>query len=268
MEHHSQPAARDGSATTSPELSVIIPVLDEEGNIAQLCAEIAEALDGTVDYETIFVDDGSTDGTTGAVREAMDDPRVRLVRHARRAGQSAALRTGVKAARARWIATLDGDCQNDPADLIRLWRIARLSQSSQLIIGVRQRRRDTLVKRLSSRIANGVRRFMLSDDCPDSGCGIRIFERESFLDLPQFDHMHRFLPALFRAAGHGVSTLPVNHRERTRGESKYGVWDRLWVGIVDLFGVIWLRRRMIGSPPIASTGSSREESESAARSLD
>jgi dolichol-phosphate mannosyltransferase len=228
------------------ELSVVIPVRNETGNIAPLVGEIAAALDPVANYEIIYVDDGSTDATAAEIQALQaSNPRLRLVRHAASCGQSAAVRTGVKAARGAWIATLDGDGQNDPADIPALWRIAGESPAVPplLIAGHRARRRDSWTKRVSSRIANAVRRGMLHDDTPDTGCGLKLFPRHLFLDLPAFDHMHRFLPALVLRAGGAVRSVPVNHRPRERGTSKYGTLDRLAVGIIDLFGVMWLRRR-------------------------
>jgi dolichol-phosphate mannosyltransferase len=233
------------------ELSVIIPVRNEAGNIAPLVGEIVAALDPVAEYEIVYVDDGSTDDTAGEIQALQaDNPRLRLLRHRASCGQSAAVRTGVKAARGTWIATLDGDGQNDPADIPALWRLAGGSPPSPplLIAGHRARRRDTWVKRVSSRIANSVRRGMLHDDTPDTGCGLKLFPRALFLDLPAFDHMHRFLPALVLRAGGAVRSVPVNHRPRERGTSKYGTLDRLAVGITDLLGVMWLRRR--GSVPV------------------
>ena len=168
------------------------------------------------------------------------------VRHEVSCGQSAAIRTGVKAARAPWIATLDGDGQNDPADIPKLIAARDLpeNRSVQLIMGNRSAsRKDTAYRRLQSRIANGVRSGLLGDGTPDTGCGIKLFLRDTFLELPRFDHMHRFLPALFQRQGSRVVSVPVSHRERTRGTSKYGMLNRLWVGIVDIIGVMWLRRR-------------------------
>jgi dolichol-phosphate mannosyltransferase len=228
------------------DLSIVIPVRNEAPNIAPLVAEIRAALDGKVDYELIYVDDGSSDGTVAEIGAlARDFPRLRLIRHAKSCGQSSAVRTGVKAARAAWIATLDGDGQNDPADLPRLWEIARAAATEPplLVAGHRQKRRDTLVKRLSSRIANAVRRRLLGDGTPDTGCGLKLFRRDLFLDLPFFDHIHRFLPALVLRAGGRTVSVAVNHRPRQRGISNYGVFDRLWVGITDLMGVMWLQRR-------------------------
>jgi dolichol-phosphate mannosyltransferase len=173
------------------------------------------------------------------------------VRHERSYGQTAAIRSGVRAAAGSWIATLDGDGQNDPGDIPVLWRMLETAavQPPLLIVGHRARRRDSWSKRQASRIANAVRRRMLHDDTPDTGCGLKLFPRALFLDLPYFDHMHRFLPALVLREGGIVRSVPVNHRPRRRGASKYGVLDRLGVGITDLFGVMWLRRR--GTRPIA-----------------
>jgi dolichol-phosphate mannosyltransferase len=233
----------------SPDLrvSVVIPVCNEQDNVLPLAREIHSALDGRYRHETIFVDDGSTDGTAAAVRAARLDgmPQVRLIRHAVRSGQSAAVATGVRAARAPWIATLDGDGQNDPADIPKLLDRASEANSSRLrlVMGNRTTRRDTWLRRMSSRVANGVRGRLLRDGTPDTGCGIKVFDRAVFLDMPRFDHMHRFMPALFQREGYEVVSVPVNHRERTRGKSKYGLHNRLWVGIVDLVGVMWLIRR-------------------------
>jgi dolichol-phosphate mannosyltransferase len=227
-----------------PELSVVVPVCDEAENVAALCAEIAQAL-GDVEHEVVFVDDGSRDGTPERL-EAMRPriPHLRVLRHASNAGQSAALRTGVHAARAPWIATLDGDGQNDPADVARMWQLAgKGAAATGLYIGQRTRRRDSAVRILSSRIANGVRSRLLRDNVPDTGCGVKLFRREVFLALPYFDHMHRFLPALVAREGLAVVSTPVAHRPRRAGKSKYGIGNRLWVGIVDLLGVLWLQRR-------------------------
>jgi dolichol-phosphate mannosyltransferase len=229
------------------EVSVVIPVCNEQENVLPLAREIHAALEGRYRYETIFVDDGSTDGTADAVRAARRDgmPEIRLIRHSLRSGQSAAVATGVREARAPWIATLDGDGQNDPADIPNLLDAARKAGSPRLrlVMGNRTTRRDTWLRRLSSRVANGVRGWMLRDGTPDTGCGIKVFDRAVFVDMPRFNHMHRFMPALYQREGCEVVSVPVNHRERTRGKSKYGLHNRLWVGIVDLFGVMWLIRR-------------------------
>jgi len=240
------------------DLSIVIPVKNEAGNIAPLVAEIGVALDKSgVDYEIVYVDDGSNDPTAAEIgRLLATNPRLRLVRHAKSCGQSAAISTGVKAARAAWIATLDGDGQNDPADIPALWQIARAAPATPplLIAGHRANRQDSWSKRRASKIANAVRRAMLNDDTPDTGCGLKLFPRAFFLDLPYFDHMHRFLPALALREGGVVRSLPVNHRPRERGTSKYGVLDRLAVGITDLFGVMWLRRRKTHPELVADEG--------------
>jgi len=231
----------------NPEISVVVPVCNEADNVAPLAREIAAALRGRAEFEMIFVDDGSTDDTAERVRAARagGHPELRLLRHSFRSGQSAAVHSGVRAARAAWIGTLDGDGQNDPADLPK-FLAARADPANAdvlLIMGNRVTRRDTWLRRLSSRIANGVRGVLLGDGTPDTGCGIKMFSREAFLALPVFDHMHHFLPALFQRAGQRVVSIPVGHRPRMRGRSKYGVHNRLWVGIVDLVGVMWLKAR-------------------------
>jgi dolichol-phosphate mannosyltransferase len=229
------------------DVSVVIPVCNEQDNVLPLAREIHAALEGRYRYETIFVDDGSTDGTAEAVSAARRNgmPEIRLIRHSVRSGQSAAVATGVREARAPWIATLDGDGQNDPGDIPNLLDAARTTASPRLrlVMGNRTTRRDTWLRRLSSRVANGVRGWMLKDGTPDTGCGIKVFDRAVFMDMPRFNHMHRFMPALYQREGYEVVSVPVNHRERTRGKSKYGLHNRLWVGIVDLFGVMWLIRR-------------------------
>ena len=228
------------------DLSIVIPVKDEAANVAPLVAELRAALDGLLDYEIVYVDDGSKDGTAAEVaRLQAEAPNLRLLRHMRNYGQSAAIRSGVRAARAAWVATLDGDGQNDPADIPKLWRIGLTAPDapSLLIAGYRESRQDSWAKRLASQIANRVRRRILGDDTSDTGCGLKLFPRALFLDLPYFDHMHRFLPALVLREGGIVRPIRVNHRPRRRGVSKYGVFDRLRVGIVDLFGVMWLKRR-------------------------
>jgi dolichol-phosphate mannosyltransferase len=228
------------------ELSVVIPARNEAPNVAPLVGEIRATLDGFVDYEIIYVDDGSSDGTAEAIRTLMRDfPRLRLIRHAQSCGQSTAVHSGIVAARSPWIATLDADGQNDPADIQRLWIIGHATHDEKVLIaGFRRRRRDTVVKRLSSRIANAVRGRMLKDHTPDTGCGLKLLRRELYLSLPYFDHNHRFLPALVLRQGGTVISEPVNHRPRQRGVSNYGLLDRLWVGIVDLFGMMWLQRRV------------------------
>jgi dolichol-phosphate mannosyltransferase len=226
------------------DLSIVIPVRNEAGNIAPLVAEIRSALRGTLAYEIIYVDDGSSDGTESELRAEAATGDLRLVRHVRSYGQSAALRTGVKAAQAAWIATLDGDGQNDPADLPRLWAMTGAEDSATLLIaGERRKRRDSWAKRAASRIANALRARLLGDGTPDTGCGLKLFRRDLFLDLPFFDHMHRYLPALVQREGGRVVSVVVNHRPRRSGRSNYGILDRLVVAFADLLGVIWLQRR-------------------------
>ncbi len=233
------------------QLSIVVPVRNEEENILPLLAEIHAALEA-IDArpgasEVIYVDDGSSDATPQRLAEAMKlYPGLRVLSHRVSCGQSTALMTGMRAARGEWIATLDGDGQNDPADIPRLLAArdgAPRPANIQLIAGYRKKRRDNWLKRVSSRVANGVRSRLLGDATPDTGCGLKLIARRTCLELPFFDHMHRFLPALVQRNGGATISVEVNHRPRTRGVSNYGVLDRLWVGIVDLFGVMWLRRR-------------------------
>ncbi len=227
-----------------PMLSVVVPVCNEAQNVAPLILEIVQAL-GPLPHEILYVDDGSTDDTAQQIQRVRcaGTPQLRLLRHSFRAGQSAALASGVRAARAEWVATLDGDGQNDPADLPALLAARDANPQVRLVMGHRQVRRDTRWRRVQSRLANAVRSRMLGDGTPDTGCGLKLLHRPTFLTLPYFDHMHRFLPALYQRAGAAVISVPVRHRPRERGQSKYGMLDRLWVGIVDIFGVMWLRRR-------------------------
>ena len=251
MEPHALTSALPQTGHAPPLLSVVVPVRNEAPNIAPLVAEIRAALAG-VEYEIVYVDDGSTDGTPAQLAAAAAAtlaaaPLIRC-RHRSSCGQSAAIVTGVRAARGSWIATLDGDGQNDPADIPALLARAVAEESAAgalpvLIAGHRTRRRDSALKRVGSRLANAVRARLLGDATPDTGCGAKVFRRAAFLELPRFDHMHRFLPALFLRAGGHVVSAPVNHRPRLAGKSNYGTWDRLWVGLVDLAGVYWLQRR-------------------------
>jgi dolichol-phosphate mannosyltransferase len=224
------------------KISVVVPVRNEEGNVASLIGEIDAALKHMT-HEIIYVDDGSTDNTYRQLKSLQTPfPQLKIVRHAQSCGQSTAVRTGVKAAQYGWVATLDGDGQNDPADIPKL--IAAVVDGVDLVGGNRRAsRRDTWIKRMSSVIANTVRSKMLRDDTPDTGCGLKLFKRDAFLDLPYFDHMHRFLPALIKRSGGKIVSVPVAHRNREHGKSNYGTIDRLLVGIVDLFGVAWLQRR-------------------------
>jgi dolichol-phosphate mannosyltransferase len=229
-------------------LSVVVPVMNEAENVAPLAREIAAAVPGDGATEIIFIDDGSSDGTAAALSRLKDEiPGLRVLQHAKNAGQSRAVRTGVRAARAQIVVTLDGDGQNDPADIPRL--VAVFEEEGPrlgLVAGVRKRRQDSAAKRLASRAGNRFRNWMLADGATDTGCGLKAFRRDAFLALPYFDHIHRFLIALMLREGYDVRYVEVGHRPRTRGVSKYGVLDRALVGITDLLGVRWLQRRFRG----------------------
>lgn len=236
----------DADAGT-PLISIVVPVHNEAPNIAPLITAISTALAG-IDHEIVYVDDGSSDTSAQVLADiAAKLPTLVRVRHRRSCGQSAAVITGVKAAHGTFIATLDGDGQNDPADIPAMLdaALAAEAQGSKpvLIAGHRVTRKDSEAKRWGSRIANSVRGYLLKDGTPDTGCGLKLFRRAAFLELPHFDHIHRFLPALFIRAGGHVVSVPVRHHPRTQGASHYGTWDRLKVGIVDLIGVAWLQRR-------------------------
>lgn len=228
-------------------VSVVIPALNEAENIRPLVDEILRALGNDPDLEIVYVDDGSDDESPRIFAELAQElaPRFVCVRHQTRCGQSTGVLSGVRQARNAWIATLDADGQNDPANipamLDKLFEAADPKQ--RLVAGWRQKRQDSWLKRFSSRHANRIRAGLLGDDTPDTGCGLKVFSRELFLRLPYFNHMHRFLPALVIRAGGEVVSVPVNHRPRVQGVSKYGFHNRLWVGIVDILGVMWLQRR-------------------------
>lgn len=230
------------------KLSVVVPVKNEQENIIPLLEEIHAALEGKHEFEVIYVNDGSTDATPRILREAMARfPRLRVFEHVASCGQSTAVMTAVRNARGEWIATLDGDGQNDPADIPAMLAAAQAPNQPanlQCIAGWRTQRKDTWIKKISSRIANGVRSRLLRDATPDTGCGLKLIPRTVYLQLPFFNHMHRFLPALIQRNGGATISVPVNHRPRVRGVSNYGLHNRLWVGIVDIFGVAWLQRRM------------------------
>jgi dolichol-phosphate mannosyltransferase len=229
----------------APALSVVVPVFNERDNVAPLVGEIVQALRGVVPFEIVYVDDCSRDDTLAALTALKAaNPELRVLRHLAQSGQSTAIRTGVKAARGAWIATLDGDGQNDPADIPKLLAArAAADPAVKLFAGWRVNRQDSGSKRWASKIANAIRSRLLRDETPDTGCGIKLFERAMFLDLPYFDHMHRYLPALAKRAGWKSVSVPVNHRGRTAGVSKYTNLGRAWVGLADLRGVAWLIRR-------------------------
>ncbi len=230
----------------TPQLSVVVPVHNERDNVRPLVQEIVAALRGLLPFEIIYVDDTSTDDTVEVLQALQKEvPELRVIRHLTNAGQSTAVRNGVKAARSPWIATLDGDGQNDPADIPKLLakRDASADASLKMFAGWRVSRQDSGSKRWASKWANAIRSRMLRDETPDTGCGIKLFEREAFLELPHFNHMHRYLPALMQRAGYRSVSVPVNHRHRTAGVSKYNNLNRALVGITDLRGVAWLIKR-------------------------
>lgn len=229
----------------TPELSVVVPVHNEEDNIAPLVTEILAALRGVVAFEIVYVDDLSRDATLARLQALQaTTPELRVIRHLANSGQSTAVRNGIKAARAPWVATLDGDGQNDPADIRKLLAERdRASADTKLFAGWRVNRQDSGSKRWASRWANAIRARMLRDATPDTGCGIKLMERAAFLDLPYFDHMHRYLPALMQRAGWRTLSVPVNHRHRVSGVSKYTNLGRALVGVRDLLGVSWLISR-------------------------
>ncbi len=233
--------------TNKPTLSLIIPMHNEAENAAPLVREIREALSPYFEYEVILVDDGSTDATPTILEGlAKVDPSVRFILHESNYGQSASVCSGVHAAKHQVIATLDGDGQNPPSEIKKLFDAAQAQEKSldhYLIAGHRVKRKDTWIKRISSRIANAARKMLLRDDCPDSGCGLKLFDKKTFLSLPHFNHMHRFLPALFKSLGAEIINVPIKHRTRRSGVSKYGTWDRFLAGLGDLLGVAWLVRR-------------------------
>ncbi len=232
-----------------PQISVVIPVHNEAGNIASLVTEVFNVIPAEMLGEVIVVDDASTDTSHDEVADLLSDhPDLRLIQHDKNAGQSAAMRTGVAAARFPLIATMDGDGQNPPGDvpaLVAAWQ----AHGPQLVGGHRTKRRDTWSKRTVSKWANWLRRSILRDDCPDTGCGLKVFERDRHMALPFFQGQHRYLPALFRAQGCTVVFLPVGDRDRVHGRSKYTNWRRGVQGVPDLMGVAWLVR---GARPVTS----------------
>jgi dolichol-phosphate mannosyltransferase len=248
------------SSSPRPVLSVVVPVRNEAGNIAPLIAEIHRALAPVLKgpHEVVYVDDGSTDGTVAELAAVCAaDPLVRVVRHRRACGQSQATISGVVAARADWIATLDGDGQNDPADLARLLTVRGRTPGADrtLFIGWRRMRHDGGARVLASQAANLIRRVLLGDGTSDSGCGMKLLRRDLFLQLPRFNALHRFTPALVRRAGGNVVPVTIGHRPRVRGTSKYGIVGRGLIGVADLLGVFWLMRRHT-QPDVTDEGAS------------
>jgi dolichol-phosphate mannosyltransferase len=233
--------------TVAVDVSVVVPVKDEAGNVGPLAREIAAALKDEPGHEILFVDDGSSDATAATLTALKNEiPALRVLRHSRNLGQSRGIRTGVKAARGGIIVTLDGDGQNDPADMPKLLAILRAESDVGLVSGVRVKRKDTASRRWASKLGNAARNRLLHDGATDTGCGLKAFRRDAFLELPYFDHIHRFLIALVLRDGWQIRYVPVNHRPRLTGASKYTNFSRLLVSVTDLLGVRWLQRRHRG----------------------
>lgn len=237
--------AAPGKGGNEPRFSVVVAVFNEVDNVTAVTEEIFGATASLGSFELIYVDDGSDDLTDERLRLLQATRRaIRVLRHDRRCGKTAALVTGITAARAPWIVTMDGDGQDSADDIPKLLELAwTSSEPSPLIAGIRMRRRDSWSRRVATRFANGLRQALLHDQCPDTACGFKAFRRDVFLRLPAFEGMHRFLPALFQSYGHPLVCCPVNHRPRLSGRSKYSNFGRAVVGLFDLFGVVWLRRR-------------------------
>lgn len=239
-------AAANTASTPAPQLSVIVPAYNEEENIVPLAQEIIAALGQLPGgFELILVDDASTDATARVIRK-FRHPNVRAVFHRINCGQSAAVASGFQAARGEWVGTLDGDGQNDPADLPAMLELAQ-HKAVDCVTGVRKNRQDTYIRKISSKVANGFRNWITGDRVSDSGCGIRVVRRTAVRELPVFNGLHRFMPTLLRGQGFTVEETTVNHRERLRGTSKYGVHNRLWRGIRDCFGIRWYLKRAVRS---------------------
>jgi len=243
------------------DVSLVIPAKNEASNIQPLVGEIVSALKSQVTFEIIYVDDGSEDATYQTLQTLAAEtfPQLRVLRHKASCGQSTAIWTGVQQAKGRWVVTLDADGQNDPADIPALLQQAAAFSDGQhfCIAGFRKKRKDTAWKRLQSRIANAVRRRILHDDTPDTGCGLKLLPKTTFVQLPYFDHMHRFLPAMVRRLGGQVVVVEVNHRDRQHGQSNYTMLGRLGVGLVDMAGVMWLQRRSKRAELVVDAGSDR-----------
>jgi len=240
-------ASSSGTAAEAggPRFSIVVAVFNEADNVAPVTAEIMQAAFPLGPFELIYVDDGSNDATPERLRVLRArDGAIRVLRHDRRCGKSAALITGIGAARAPWIVTMDGDGQDDAAEIPRLLEaVWAAGEPSPLVAGIRTARRDRRSRRLATKLANGLRQKLLRDVCPDTACGFKAFRRDVFLRLPSFEGMHRFLPALFQTFGHPLICVPVNHRKRLAGKSKYTNFGRAVVGVADMLGIVWLRRR-------------------------
>jgi glycosyltransferase involved in cell wall biosynthesis len=240
------------ASATAPAVSIVVPVRNEADNIAPLVDEIANALDKHLAFELIYVNDGSTDRTEAELARLMESrPWLRQIRHEISCGQSAAVSSGVMHARAAIVVTLDGDGQNDPAFIPALLEAMMKAPHIGLVAGQRVGRQASGFKKFQSRVANAVRSVVLRDGTRDTGCGLKAFRRDLFLRLPYFDGLHRFLPALVRREGYAIGYVDVVDRPRRAGTSNYGMWDRLWIGILDLIGVWWLIRRRRRVPRVS-----------------
>jgi len=225
-------------------ISIVIPVLNEERNIINLITEIKKNLEKKIKYEIIIVDDGSSDNTYNVLLKYLKkNKKVLVFKHKKNYGQSVSLRTGIMQTSSNYIVTLDGDGQNDPRDILKLLKNFETDKEFMMVIGNRVKRIDNFARRLASRSAFKIRKFILKDETPDTGCAIKVFKKEDFLKLPFFNHIHRFLPFLFNSFKGKVISIQVNHRARINGYSKYSNFQRFLVGISDIFGVIWLRKR-------------------------
>lgn len=229
-------------------ISVVIPAKNEADNISPLVLEIFDCFSNRNDFEIIYIDDGSTDNTYKKIMALHDayPTKVQLVKHQKSVGQSTAVHSGIQYARGELIVTLDADGQNNPADIPMLLQHAesiKLIEQDFCIAGYRKARKDTSWKRFQSKVANSVRAKLLNDDTPDTGCGLKVFPKATFNKLPYFDHMHRYLPALIKRLGGRIVVVEVSHRERQHGLSKYGMWGRLFAGLIDMLGVMWLQKR-------------------------
>lgn len=247
-----------------PSISVVIPFYNEAGNVIPLIEAIIHSLKDKTQFNIILIDDASRDSTYAEITTCIQNyPEVTGVRHLRQRGQSAALWTGITMAPHEWILTLDGDGQNNPADALMLLNTLKNTPNTHdiVIFGNRPDRKDSWFTKFNSRAANRIRQFILKDNCPDTGCGLKLFPRKGFLSLHHFNHFHRYLPTLFQMQGYHTINVPVTHRPRTRGKSKYGFWNRFLPGVWDLVGVLWLKNRPLRAEIAVIEGQLKEKIE-------